>query len=676
VVVLVLVVAVAAGCDSAGVTGDDGAPDMVWSEQFGPPLITGPKTAVAVRGDEVFVGGTVFAEGEETNLASYREGAWHSLRISGIRGITQLEVGPEGTIHALAGDLLRSDGQTWERIPWGGYGFNHIAIDGQGEVYATGYSNSSSGVFGSGVWRLVGTNWDDLGGVPVVFAMTATPGGTLYVLGSDGRFSSAYYSAFDSETGWTRLTSEGPSGSGSSSGAVDNHGETLYVAEQNVVAWWNGTGWTRLGGPAGTVTAFHVGTDGTVYRGFRSSPRAFQVERWDGDRWVSLPPLTNDAPYAGATLATGTDGRLVAAGTFNRAGTAPATGVARWNGTQWEALPETSDGQGANDYVNRVAVDTDGQLFIKGSYTRVGDIKTEGIARWDGQSWTEIYEGFARISGDEAGRIYALGRFPSIDGAQELRIARWNGTSWEQFSAGIDGTVPTWLVRQGTAYVAGYVLSSEQKPSSHFVARWDGVRWTTLGDGLEDPDAPDWGNSPIRKIEALVVDAQGTLYMGWSANSRTTAGVARWDGQQWTQLGEPFTRPGHTAFMRDLVFFEGQLYAGGGFSRIGDRSISFLAVWDGTAWRPVDGAPNGGIRDLELIDGFLYVGGSFTAAGGRSIYNIARWDGMTWSGVGGGTNGLVYDLAPDGNGGLFIGGRFTQVGEVSSYNIAHWKRER
>lgn len=658
---------------------------MVWSEQFGPPLITGQKTAVAMRGDEVFAAGTIFAEGKTVNLASYEEGAWHSLDVPGVK-VDEFEVSPEGEVYAIArmednksAILLRLEGDAWEHIAWDAFyaTFALMAVDGEKGVYSAGWYGGSGGWYGTGAWRWDGVQWENLGGVPVVVKMAATPEGELYVYGNDEGLSSPYFSKYDPETGWSVITKTPPSGEqpnnsmGNRVNALEVAGDgTLYAAEDVMVARWNGSGWTIVGAPAGSgyVSLLHIGDDDTLYRLVQEESGS-RVAHWDGHDWESLPVLHGRAK----ALATNAEGRLVVAGRFSRAGEVPVNGIARWNGTQWEALPETSDGQGTNDYVNQVAVDADGQLFINGYYTQVGDVKTEGIAHWDGQSWTGFGDWKGILTTDEAGQVYASGGFSEIEGGGVLR---WTGTSWEKVAPGINGGFGHMVVEHNEVYVAGYLSRSEQEPRNDTAARWDGAQWVVLGNGLENLNIPEVGTSPLRWIEALTVDEQGNVYLGWFGNGDTSAGVARWDGQQWTQLGEAFTRPEDAAYVSELLFFEGQLYAGGSFSRIGDRSISFLAVWDGTAWKPVAGAPNGGIHDLELIDGFLYVGGSFTAAGGRSIYNIARWDGATWSGVGGGTNGLVYDLAPDGNGGLFIGGRFTQVGEVTSYNIAHWKRER
>lgn len=132
-------------------------------------------------------------------------------------------------------------------------------------------------------------------------------------------------------------------------------------------------------------------------------------EKLDGGLNSSVSALTIDA-----------DGNVVAGGRFTKTGDGSETevnGVARWNGSSWEAI-----GSGFSDALNNpvgiLKVDANGDLIAGGGISQLGDgsfTSVDHIARWNGSSWAPIGGGFNRGVGalivDPNGDLIAGGSF-------------------------------------------------------------------------------------------------------------------------------------------------------------------------------------------------------------------------------------------------------------------------
>lgn len=129
-----------------------------------------------------------------------------------------------------------------------------------------------------------------------------------------------------------------------------------------------------------------------------------------------------------------------------------------------------------------------------------------------------------------------------------------------------------------------------------------------------------------------------------------------------------------------------QIVAGGSFSAAGGRTISNIAIWNGSAWEPL-GAPgaegvNGTVYALSVFQGDLYAGGEFSLAGNAPATALARWNGAQWSSVEtgpGGPNGTtgpasstaVYAMTTFNNE-LVVGGGFSRINGQLSGPLARW----
>jgi hypothetical protein len=172
------------------------------------------------------------------------------------------------------------------------------------------------------------------------------------------------------------------------------------------------------------------------------------LARWDRVQWSAMPQMlvswTSGAPTVYALEEYDDDGPgprragLYVAGSFRAAGPVQSYNIARWDGQSWEAL-----GDGFNSSVYCLCVfDDDGPgprppaLFAGGSFSTAGSVPAESIARWDGQSWSGVtsisssVRAMAVFDDDGPGpnppSLFVTGYF-SVAGQPASRIAKWRG---------------------------------------------------------------------------------------------------------------------------------------------------------------------------------------------------------------------------------------------------------
>lgn len=347
----------------------------------------------------------------------------------------------------------------------------------------------------------------------------------------------------------------------------------------NRIARWNGTSWSPLSGPSGNgtsgavsaITVFDAGNGPALYAAgnFLSAGGVAvnRIARWDGTRWHPLqgPQGTgvNDEVRAMVVFDDGSGPALYVAGRFTSAGGVPATYIARWNGSEWSALP-TPSGSTLNGSIRTLAVaDLGGgpSLFAGGLFTQLGSMVLNGVVRWNGQTWSalpgpqgtgvEVGSIWALFPhhGPEGNALYAGGSFAFAGGIQAFGVARWSGSRWwpmsgpngngvntfganvETFGEFSDG-VETVLYAGGSFDTAGGLTVNR-------IARWNGVRWSGLpGTGATGT------NGPVLAMAAFAdgIETGPVLYVGGgftTAGGAQASGIARW----WCPTIEPPPEP-------------------------------------------------------------------------------------------------------------------------------------
>jgi hypothetical protein len=263
------------------------------------------------------------------------------------------------------------------------------------------------------------------------------------------------------------------------------------------IARWNGTSWNSLGtGVGGWVYALGV-WNGLLFAGgeFGSAggAPARHIAQWDGTSW-SQPGGGVDGYVQGLTSYAGD---LIVVGGIYEAGGVPVNMVARWNGTSYSSL-----GSGVTTvsvpYLGLTAVTVyDGKLVVGGIFTHAGGSPANNIAQWDGSTWSALGMG-AEVAGwgytypevhdliEYNGDLIAMGPFSLAGGVPVNGLARWDGTSWSSLGSGTDGFPDALAVLGQQLYVGGYFTTAGGKPSLN-IASWMDPFSSAVGAG--DPAA-------------------------------------------------------------------------------------------------------------------------------------------------------------------------------------------
>lgn len=600
--------------------------------------VDGPVLALAVAGDDLYVGGGFrHAGGQSVNHVARWNGSTFSALASAFGE------GVDGWVRALA---VRGD---------------DLFVGGQFTA-AGGQPASAIARWRAGIWSALGAGMASLDATPPQVYALAVRGEDLYAGGD-----------FD----WA--------------GSEEAH----------AIARWNGSTWSALGSGAATgvnrpVLALAVKGDDLYVGGAfdRAGDLPAQgVARWSSSHgWSALGTgVRSDGSFLPEVryLAPATDGLLVA-GRFTHAGNLTARAIARWDGSDWAAL-DSGIGEARVDWVNAVAASGD-QIYAGGRFTRAGEQQVAAVARWDGQAWSALGSGIAdgalgpgsvrisalAVAGDD---LYVAGDFTEAAGQSARRIARWNGSAWFALGSGpdngVNGDVLALAVIGNDLYAGGRFTEAGGQPANR-IARWNGQAWSALGTGA--------GNGLDHEVYALAAAGDG-LYVGGAftqAGGEAANRVARWDGNAWSALGSG-AQNGLNARVFALAVAGPDLYVGGAFSQAGGQDAYAIARWNGSQWSTLgSGAANGvfegWVSAVTVIGSDVYVGGTFNLAAGQRVNHIARWDGSSWSrlgsaGLGSGVVGFVHALAALG-GELYAAGDFTLAGGEPANGLARWDGDR
>ncbi len=176
----------------------------------------------------------------------------------------------------------------------------------------------------------------------------------------------------------------------------------------NRIARWNGGAWQPL--ELGMSAAVHALT---VYNGELIAGGAFTtaggvtcnyIARWDGSAWHPLGSGMGPFVYALAVY----NGELIAGGRFTSAGGVPCNHIARWDGSAWHALG-SGIGGGWNPCLLALTV-YNGELIVGGyDFTIAGGVPCNYIARWNGSNWQALGSGMDTT-------VWALAVYPPAAG--------------------------------------------------------------------------------------------------------------------------------------------------------------------------------------------------------------------------------------------------------------------
>ncbi|MEY4008344.1 MAG: hypothetical protein RLZZ467_1411, partial [Gemmatimonadota bacterium] len=447
------------------------------------------------------------------------------------------------------------------------------------------------------------------------------------------------------------------------------------------VAKWNGSEWLPVGTAVfgGPVFALAFDASGNLYAGGNFSSvggvTARGVAKWNGSTWSGLGVGTGFTGNGGAVLALAFDaaGNLYAGGNYLANVSGPRA-IAKWNGTSWSALGTGMDGFEAVPVVKALAFDATGRLIVGGQFTTAGGVAVNGLAAWDGTTWSALGErsSSARIESiavTSGGDILVAGVFSiNQNGSYINNLARFSGGAWSAlngFEVVAGNITRLSLDPAGNLYVFG-VFDAINGVTMNGIAKWNGTTVSPLGSGA--PDIPT----------AMTLAPSGRVFIAGYHQEYQPANplaptkgqyfVEYWDGSQWEAITS-----GLSSNVNALLLYGENLYVGGDFRFAGGVAANHVAKWDGTRWSALGQGTNGPVHALALDDlGNIVAGGNFSSAGGVPALNIARWNGTSWSAMGSGLSGPVYALAMDNEGWIYVGGEFDFAGGVPSQGVARY----
>ena len=467
-------------------------------------------------GSALYAGGFLSSAGgiAAQNIARWNGAAWSALQevadLDGEgRALLVFDDGDSAALYAggsfvtaggvISGGVARWDGSAWSPL---GEGFNGAVNalaefdDGSGPaLYAGGAFTASGATAVTGIARWDGGAWQPVGaalggpGTPSVNALAVFNDGSGPALHAAGSFT------------------------------------TAGGASVNRIARWDGASWSALGDGLGslvyTLCVFDDGDGPALYAGgwFTSAGAvaASRVAKWDGAAWSSLGSgVTSGAVIvsvdAMAVFDDGSGPALFVGGNFANAGGAPASRIARWNGTSWSTLGSgMSGGDGAFTWVRSLHVFDDGTgaaLYAGGDFSIAGGQSVSNIARWNGMLWSGLDAGvtlgsvnttvLAMATFDDGGppapAMYVTGDFGVAGANVANNIARWRPCDLPEpcnpadinFASATTPAAPGWGVPDGILSAADFSAFVSFFQSGDLRAD---LNTATAG----NPAAPGWG---------------------------------------------------------------------------------------------------------------------------------------------------------------------------------------
>jgi hypothetical protein len=181
----------------------------------------------------------------------------------------------------------------------------------------------------------------------------------------------------------------------------DGNGPAIYVAAERGVYRRTSAGWVELvggetmyGSPTYPFRSLISYDDGNGRGLFVSGGEVGRVHCWRGGAWTVVGAPSNDFGLTGfrrSTMAVMDDGsgeRLYLGGYFDVVGGVPASRLARWDGSLWEAVGNLAIIEPSNGIEAMTTLQLPNRqspsLFLGGYFYKLGDVFSHSIGEWVG----------------------------------------------------------------------------------------------------------------------------------------------------------------------------------------------------------------------------------------------------------------------------------------------------
>jgi uncharacterized delta-60 repeat protein len=338
---------------------------------------------------------------------------------------------------------------------------------------------------------------------------------------------------------------------------------------------------------------------------------------------------------------------------------------------------------GFNSFVNAIAIDSNGKIYVGGDFTAYNGATNNRIIRLnpDGSKDT----GFDNTTGfniqvrsiviDSNGKIYVGGLFTTYKGVTENRIIRLNpdGSKDTGFdnTTGFDNSVNVITIdSNGKIYVGGAFTAYKGVTN---------VRIIRLNpDGGKDTGFDNTtGFGSI--VNAIAIDSSGKIYVGGQFTTYkgvTNNRIIRLNADGSRDTGFDNTTGFGNTVNAIAIDSSGKIYVGGAFTTYKGVTNNYIIRLnpDGSKDTGFDNTTGFSTIVLSITidsNGKIYVGGGFTTYKGVANTRIIRLnpDGNKDTGFDNATgfDNSVNAIAIDSNGRIYVGGIFTTYkGEINS----------
>jgi hypothetical protein len=310
-------------------------------------------------------------------------------------------------------------------------------------------------------------------------------------------------------------------------------------------------------------------------------------------------------------------------------------------------------------------------VFLKG---RTRNVLNYGLFKWDGSKWSPIAEGRANGAAlslnSMKGDLYVGGGalMDMFGGIEVNGIAQWNGSSWSDAGGGVWGKDPTGHTYPG-AVSSVAVMNDELYAGgcfNHAGAKENSVEassnWSPLGSNIMFTDAVYSTSSADKKLYASGLTSPSEI-------------IAAWNGNQWNNVMSGSNLRHHLAGVNN------ELYAS-------NDNLEIQKLANNSTWKTFGKTSGGGVYALAGTNKEIYIGGSFNSVTGADsirtpAFSIAKFDLSTnrWISFG----NILNDWYSYGNVGslvnvnneLYVGGEFSSINLgngniIPANNVAKW----
>jgi hypothetical protein len=376
-------------------------------------------------------------------------------------------------------------------------------------------------------------------------------------------------------------------------------------------------------------------------------------------------------------------GRLAAIGSFNQAGTTPASGIATFDSStqQWSPLM-----QGTAGTVTSLSRWQDRTVAVGSFHGLESDvanglgIRNDSNSGWENPVQTLTLKPVLSAQpfskpGTFRGDLIIAGEFSAINGIAANSIARYDGSTFHSLGQGL--TTPRtnvqWAGVRGTLewnnqLIAYGAFTHADGIDTGPIASFDGTRWNSLN---AQPIHRNWGEAAI---VAVAEDRGGLIVIGDFTHIAgiPAPGAARYDGSTWHALPPAFPTGYLYSWSTDPEFV-----------RFGDRLILSLDGFDfnpdinpvmlefvNDTWAPV-AAPGSRFAityHIFTFQGRLYA--SVAEEGG--VTSLRTLDGTSWRNVNTGLDNPITDSTIEGDT-LVVCGYFTRTAAGPSHTLARFR---